>query len=468
MELDKDWQKQQATLEYYKKNNPELVKNKIKKTEAEIFEEIGIFNIPENRDSGYIRLFPNDFIVEEKNKNCRVAKVNSINSSINSDTADGSTLFADLIKVGIPTSLAIERVAQAFNIKPARIGYAGLKDADALTAQSISIPEFKMPISEIEKVKIPNIYLNNFFYSKKPLLPGDLAANIFTITVRTQKPINEGIFRNKINLINNYGVLNYFQSQRFRTLRLISHKLGKLIFQGKYEFAIKYFLFKTSEEDIDLISNIRKEAEKNYPDFDRLTSLYSEMPYTFPFELRIINYLRNYPEDYLGALEQIKEQTQLWIYAYSSLLFNKHLSEYSMKNGVVDEKFPILLSDDPNDIKIYNKYLVEDETTDFLKHLRPFRFIQRKKRMIEGRIFPENLNYRSFGGGVVLNFSLNKGSYATTLLANLFEIFESLPIPEWVDIKQIDAKAILGQGDIKNIKEILKEYFYSKMDNQNP
>lgn len=464
MAIDEAWQRQLETLKRYQATAPDLVKPKVKRTEAEIFDEIGILNIPKDRPKGYIRLYPDDFIVEEKNYH-GISKVNDIQVTNPFADEENKYLHAHLVKIGIPTTLAIERVGEALEINPRSIGYGGLKDADALTAQLVTFASPKLKPEEIDKIKIPNILLTKLHYGSKMILPGSLDANSFTITIRTAEPIDESRFNVKIDMIAKFGVLNYFNSQRFRTLRLISHKLGKLIYQGNYELAIKYFLFKTSEEDIDLITNIRKEAEKNFADLAKLETLYSELPYTFPNELKIVRHLKDNPNDFVGALAEIKDQTQLWIYAYASLLFNLHLSTFSLKHGVVDEKFPLLLSDDPNDVKIYQPFLEEDKADGYKKTLAPFKFLQFKKRLIDGRIFPGNLNYKSFEDGVVLNFTLGKGSYATTLLSNLFEIYESTPVPEWVKPAKIDPKTILKQGDLSQIREVFKEYYYSKLDN---
>lgn len=459
------WEKQKNILEYYKKNNPSLIIRKEKTSEEEMFNEIGIYNIPKNKLKGYFRLYPQDFIVEEITADGVVIKINQFNNNYEAIQSEGNqTLYANLIKIGIPTNTAINRISKELDIKLNKIGYSGLKDADAITSQLISFPGINIPIEEIKNKTIPNIYLTDFYFSKGSLNPGDLQSNIFTITIRTNKSFNKEEFAAKIETIRKYGVLNYFQSQRFGGLRLLSHKLGKLLMQGNYELALKFFLFKTNKDDIPLVVNLRKEAEKLFSDWLKMKEVYEKFPYTFFNELRVVNYLIKNPLNYIGALIEIQDQTQLWAYAYSSLLFNKYLSEYSRENGCVKEKFSTLLSNNCEDYKIYSKFLAEDNIKDFIKNLRPFKFIQLKKRLVDGRIFPQNINYKFFYGGVVLNFILPKGSYATTMLANLFELEQGLPIPEWVEKGEIDPKEILGQGSIKKLKEIFKDCWYSKVE----
>lgn len=464
MNSEQAWQKQNKTIEYYREHQPETLKHPVKKTEAEIFSEIGIGNLPLGRLPGYLRLFPQDFIVEEKMFGGGVVKINEFLASKPNRGERDNTLYAHLIKIGIPTNVAIERLADNFNFDINKIGFAGLKDADALTAQLIAFSGGKILIEEIEKKKIPNIILTNLHYSTHSLAPGDLAANIFTITVRTEESLDEMAVKTRVEMIEKYGVLNYFQSQRFGGLRLLSHKLGKLILQGNYDLAIRLFLFKTSSDDIPLIIKLRKEAEKSFPDWQKIEKIFKELPYTFANELKVARYLAENKDNVIGALIEIKDQTQLWVYAYSSLLFNKYLTLYSKTRGVVEEKLPVFLSDDSADSRLYQNYLKEDKTLNWRKNLRPFKFIQIKKRLTSGRVWPTEINYRLFDGGAVIKFALGKGSYATTMLANLFELRQGLPTPEWLDTTETDPKEILGQGSIKQVRELLKDYWYSKKD----
>lgn len=460
------WQKQAERLEFYRQSNPALITREKKRSEKEIFEEIGIYNISLDKPLGYIRLFPQDFIVEEKLNDGRILMVNELDNdkNVRREGEKENTLYAKLVKIGIPTSVAIERIAEHFKIDINKIGYAGLKDADAVTAQLVAFPGMRLPVEEIKKAKIPNIYLSDFYYNNGSLTPGDLEANVFTIIVRVNGKLDDR-FKIRMDTIGKFGVLNYFQSQRFGGLRLASHKLGKLIARGDYELAVKYFLFETNSDDIPLVGELRKRGEKFFPDWRKIKSVFNELPYTFSNEIKALDYLTENSENYIGALIKIKDQTQLWAYAYASWLFNKHLSEYSRNKGCVDEKFPTILSDDQDDWKLYWPYLQEDGTAEFRKNLRPFKFIQMKKRLTAGRIFPKDIKHREFKGGVVMNFTLPKGAYATTFLTNFFELEQGLPVPEGISLEEIDPKEKMGEGNIKKIKEIFKDCWHSKIEN---
>lgn len=457
MNSQEAWLKQAETIKKIRRQRPDLVQCLIRRAEADIFQEIGIWNMPSNRPRGYLRRFYSDFIVEEKTQDGRLVRVNEIIKGLSGEkTTANNLLAADLIKIGITTNMAVERLAKAFNLK-GNIGYAGLKDEEAITAQQITFPKIKMPLEQIEQAKILNIILTNLRYTAKSLRPGYLDGNNFIIAVKTEKEVDERRLAVNLETIGKYGFLNYFQSQRFGGVRLDSHIIGKLVMQGGYEEAVRALLFRNNEYEMPIIARLKNQGEKIYPDYKKIIEIFEKLPYSFFQELKILDYLKGQPEDYLGALLAIKDSLTICLYAYSSLLFNKYLSLYSKENGCTDESFPLLLSSERQDYKIYEKFLIADQTDNFLKNLRPLSHVYFKSRLLPARIYPQNLIYRLFNGGAVINFYLPKGAYATTFLANIFELHEGEPVPAWVSGREIDAKKMLGQGSLRELKDIFKD-----------
>jgi len=464
MNSEEAFKKDQETEELYRQKNPELVTYKKIRPETETFEKIGIWNMPSNRPKGYIRLNPQDFIVEEITQTGEIIKINSnldIKSNIKRES-NQNTLYFHLIKIGIDTNLAIERISNRLKIDKKNIGYSGLKDADAITAQLISLTKTKLTIENISNIKIPNLILNNIYYDQGALSPGNLQGNLFTITIRTENNIEKEWLKSKVEILNKHGFLNYFQSQRFGRPRLKNHHLGKYIYQGKYDEAIKYLLFKTSEYELPIITQLRQNAEKLFPDWNKIYDLFKVFPHTLLYEVKVLECLINNHNDYIGSLNSIQSQTQIYIYAYANYLYNKILSEYSKKHGCTNEKIPILLSNDQRDLNVYENFLKEDNTSNFKLFLKPFKFIIYKKRLINGRLLPKVTQANIIDKNVIILFSLPKGAYATTFLSNLFELYEGFPIPSWVDSKQFDPKKILNEGNIDQLKDTFKNEWYSK------
>ncbi|MFA6304484.1 MAG: tRNA pseudouridine(13) synthase TruD [Patescibacteria group bacterium] len=466
MDLQEAFVQQKILTDKVRQTQPELFKIERSRTEAEIFKIIGIDNLPQNRPLGYLRLYPEDFLVEEITKEDKLIKINEFNDNFpdQKNSPHNTTLYAHLIKIGIPTHHAIEKISQALKIDRTKIGFAGLKDSDALTAQQIAFPGLKITPQEIKAVKIPHICLTDFYYGQNTLSPGNLHGNCFTITIRTEQEIDASWLKARVNILKTHGFLNYFQSQRFGGTRLNGHLLGKLVAKGQYQQAITTFLFQTNNFNLPYANNLRKSGEQAWPDLNEIKKLFLNLPYYFNVELKIIDYLLANPQDYQGALNAVPDHTRIWVHAYTSWLFNKHLSDFSQNHGCTTEIFTLPLNGNKNDDRPYQKYLTADDVKDYKKHLLPFRFIGFRKQTISGRVKPQNVDYRIFKQGAIINFSLPPGCYATTFLANLFNLQEGLPIPLWVTREKIDAKALMNQGNLNELKEIFKEEWYSKAE----
>ena len=222
MNLQTAWQKQEETVKRLKKERPELIISQKQRREEDVFNEVGILNMPQNRPLAYLRLFFEDFIVEEITADNKIVRVNEIGNNNHERGEKEKTLYAHLIKMGLTTNAAVEKVAQELEFSGA-IGYAGLKDDKAITAQLIAMRKGRLSIEEIEKKEMQNIILTNFYFGKDNIRPGYLKGNLFTITARTKDEVNEGELAIKLENIGKYGILNYYQSQRFGGVRLDSH-----------------------------------------------------------------------------------------------------------------------------------------------------------------------------------------------------------------------------------------------------
>src|SRR5205823_1969041 len=54
-------------------------------------------------------------------------------------SGDGEHVYCEIQKVGLTTFEAVDRIARALHVSPRDIGYAGLKDARAVSRQVLSI-----------------------------------------------------------------------------------------------------------------------------------------------------------------------------------------------------------------------------------------------------------------------------------------------------------------------------------------
>lgn len=457
MESIHDISKEKERLQWYRKNKPEaLILPQLEK--SEVFARIGInANFPDY-ENGYIKLHPTDFIVEEINEKNEISQIEPEQKDF--VPSFPLNLGCDLIKTGISTFDALNILANILHLKNGRITYAGIKDVNAVTSQKIVFQNINSDVFEqIKRISLPNILLANFTSEKKGLSAGNLIGNKFTIFIRTKDDIDEQELFLAIEKVKTEGFLNFYSVQRFGTPRFISHYYGMLILQGKYEEAVYNFFTKEGLQETPLIREIRKNVEKIYGNWAKMEEIYIELPFTFRNELQLLSYLKKEPNNFIGALIFLKDQTKFWIYAYTSYLFNQIISQ---KNVDLPEEIPLALSYHPDDMAIYKFWIEHDGIGNFANNLRPFKFITIDRRFVKTRIFPKNVLAKITPQGIALSFSLEKGVYATTFLANFFEIREGLPMPEWVKTDEVDAKKLLGIGSLEAVKDIFKKNLSSR------
>jgi len=167
--------------------------------------------------TGVIRSVPADFKVKE--------------ALVFTPSGSGEHVFLYLEKTGINTEYMARQLAKFAGVKQRDIGYAGLKDRNAVTTQwfSVWLPGKEdldwRPLTDWH-VNILRVIRHN-----KKLKRGALACNSFQITVRDWQGDPEQTQR-QLSAIKADGFANYFGEQRFGHA---GHNMDKAIalFQGK-------------------------------------------------------------------------------------------------------------------------------------------------------------------------------------------------------------------------------------------
>ena len=177
------------------KKNPELFERETFIDSPDFLGKIGIFfgkNV--NLPAGYLKLWPQDFIVEEKSMFGELETVDSGDLFNNEKGVlpTDPTIYTTLVKCKLPSFEATNDLANFLGIDPKNIRSAGIKDTDAITSQLISIRE--ADVKKIEKVSSPYYFLKNTFSGKGAVEIGSLEGNKFTILVRTEKEFNKKQF----------------------------------------------------------------------------------------------------------------------------------------------------------------------------------------------------------------------------------------------------------------------------------
>lgn len=449
-----------------KEKNPELFVT-TKKDPGELLTRIGILDYPTSLPKGYVKYSPLDFIVEEILLDDTVVSVEENQKNPTAILEGQGTIYADIVKVGISTLDAVARIAEALNLDPKQIGYAGIKDAVALTAQTISI-RGGVKVDEVKKLSLPGIIIKNVVEGKGAIQTGTLKGNRFTLFVRTEKPIDAAAFEKNIMRINEKGIPNYFGPQRFGSPRFLSHLFGLNLLRGEPKEVVKNYFFKTSDFEYPFTTNLREEAAKYWGNWPMVKKIFSTLPYTFRHEIKILETLNepNKQESYIEALSTIDRQVDLWARAYASFLSNTFLSEAEKAGLPLPETTLQLLTENPETQKLYGKWLSTHGTQNFVENLKRNRFtnfIHLGNATIPSRIRPQVHNYKILPEGVAICFDLPKGAYATTVLMFLFDTVTGQPLPEWLNKTEVDSKKILGLGTVVEIKKALEVFINQLM-----
>jgi TruD family tRNA pseudouridine synthase len=427
-----------------KEQFPEKFSYKVVVENDNLLKKFGI-NIPgkENFSEVFLKMFPQDFIVEE-------IDVDNILHSVSKDetekSGNGRYVGATLVKCGMSTLEVVHDIASKLNIDSKNISYAGIKDKKAITSQKIVLPgKFK---DELSNIKSDNYFIKDIHDTLQPLSPGNLKANQFTILLRTNEKID---IQNQIKYVKENGFKNFYYLQRFGSPRLLSQKYGYYMVKGLYDKLIESVLFEKGIFEIDYFLELREKAKKEAPNWSAIKEIYKDFPTILKTEHRLLDALIKNDGNAISALCEIRDQTQMWAYAFASLLFNNLASVRD------DRTLPLCLTLNSRVHELYKDiYKIINIQPDEFKNIKDFPFINLTDRKVDVFSTVEINDVKVVEGlGVVLQFVLPKGAYATTLLSNFVDLVSAR---EDVDVNRelVDIKAIIGDNSFAPVFEMFK------------
>lgn len=402
---------------------------------------------------GEIKRRISDFVVEEVGLDGRVSEVRAFTGTEkfelekNWDSLekqevergdDADQLIVTLEKFNMDLNFAVTKVARWMGVSRKRIGYAGIKDKRAITAQRVSI--WKADVEKLRNYKSRYIDLRDGYWANDRINIGDLKGNRFRVVVRNIELGDEEIkdrVGKVIEEIKEKGIANYFGEQRFGGARGMTHLVGREFVRGNVEDAVMLYLTATyprEEQDV-------KEARVNLSKSRDFSAAVREFPKKYRYERAMIHHLCRHPKDFAGAFRRLpKSMCYLFTHAYQSWLFNRIIDE-RIEQGIGIEAVEGDLPDDKGFAtgplfgfegeiasgkvgEIEKKVLEEEglELGDFKIKEMPELSSKGTRRKI--KVIPEKLRLISveedeFNEGKVcaaIEFELSKGSYATVVL----------------------------------------------------
>lgn len=293
-----------------------------------------------------LKLYPEDFIVSE------------VVTLYPSNKGDYSLYL--LKKENLTTWEALGKIAKKWRLSLKNFGYGGLKDKKALTLQYITIKNGLK--RDLKEKNFELIYLGR---TQIPLDKNQLLGNNFEIVVRDVS-LKEEILKTKIEEIQEFGLPNYFDEQRFSSVKESKEFPAKEIILGNYEKALYLILAYSSFDEIKSSKKLRECLKKNWKQWENCLELAK-----LNWEKNLLSFLAHHKSSHRTFKRALHLIDQEFLFftgnVYQSYLWNEVLKEVLNYLGVVETRIPFLWGD----LFFYKK--LSSETKDLLKNLKiPF------------------------------------------------------------------------------------------------
>jgi len=325
---------------------------------------------------GKIRKTPDSFIVEE--------------IPLYEPLGIGKHLYINITKENLTTRQLQEKLANFFNISVKNVGFAGMKDKNAITTQTFSISEF----DSIEKAKeliesnLP-VKVNWLRFHKNKLKIGHLLGNKFKILISDLEISNEEALertKNIVKEIRKRGLPNFFGPQRFGFNGNNIQK-GFDIVQGKLNINNRWM-------KKFLISSYQSYLCNKYLAYRLEKGLFNKILKG--------DIAKKYDTGGLFEVEdQEKEQER---YENHEISFTAPIYGYKMWETTE-----------------FARELESKILSDFDMTLEKLRLAKIKGTRRLGRLLIRELSAETKKDGILLTFSLPKGAFATTFLREIMK-----------------------------------------------
>ncbi len=395
---------------------------------------------------GRIRAQLDDFVVEEQ--------------PLYSPCGSGEHVYFCVEKRDLSTLEALEWLA-ARPERPVRdFGYAGLKDRKGVTRQTISLRGGDL--DEIESLEVSKLKVLWADRHQNKLRVGHLRGNRFSIRVRGACEGAGELIDPIVERVRACGLPNYFGPQRFGN-RGDAQWVGLSMLRLDARGAVRRILGSPSETE----NNPNVVAARYLFLQYRWREAFDRFPPSYREERRLLEYLLRAGERYSRAIKSLRREIQrLYFSAFQSYLFNQVLERrleasegllgtmwegdvaFLHRNGAVftvenpdaeqprADEFEISPSG-----PIFGKKTVhptgghaeieQGVLADFGCRAADFHQLQQRCQLDGGRrplrVRVDDLSWREDEDGLVFDFFLPKGSYATTFLREIMKNEEIAP-----------------------------------------
>ncbi len=326
---------------------------------------------------GELKTKPEDFFVEEL--------------PAYEPSGRGDHTFITIEKRDVNTLDVVERLAVALDIRQRDIGFAGLKDRQAVTRQRLSVPG--VPPEQLRDLDLSDVLILEAERHQHKLRRGHLRGNRFRIRLRHVHPAATERVPAILHILKTRGVPNGYGPQRFGVERQ-NHLAGRALLLGDREAL--------------------KQLDVPYPRSRRYRSLYLSAYQSYLFNRYLARRIEEGTFDTVIAGDVAKKRD-------TGGLFIVELPEVEVPRAVAFE----ISATGP--IYGYRMMPAQDKAGQLeqaildaegltLESFRPAG-LKGTRRALRWR--PDDLAWNMVGGDLVLEFSAPKGAYATALLREI-------------------------------------------------
>ncbi len=250
---------------------------------------------------GTLRHEPEDFRVEE--------------IPLYEPCGEGDHLYLMIEKRGLTTYDLLRELAIALDCKERDLGYAGLKDAQAITRQTVSVP-LRKP-DDVKGLEIPGVKILSATLHHNKLRLGHLAGNHFRIRIHQPEQGSLQRATDVLACLEESGVPNRFGEQRYGSLGN-SHRIGRAILRQDYEKAIGEIV----GAPLAIVHPGWREAAEAYRSGDTKTAI-EKLPRHCRHERELLTRLKDRKSPKSAVLAMPRKLLRLYLSAYQSSLFDR-------------------------------------------------------------------------------------------------------------------------------------------------
>jgi len=292
---------------------------------------------------GVLKQTPEDFRVEE--------------IPLYAPSGEGEHVFARMRKRGIATFEAARRVAQQLGVPERYVTFAGLKDARAITTQTISI--FGTTVEEVAEVRIPSIEIFDVHRHSNGLRLGHLRGNRFDLVIRDARPGTLPNAHAIVEVLLRRGVPNYYGEQRFGA-RADGQLYGQDLLKRDFAGFLKRLLGVLGGP-AGTTKDPRVIESRRLFDAGQVQEAYDSMPIRHRSEKKALGALLRFKDEETAVRAIPKRIRKIYVSAFQSWLFNQTVA------GRIDVIDRLMDGDLAYLHRSRRVFLVEDAATEQLR-----------------------------------------------------------------------------------------------------